>query len=62
MTKSDKTYEQLRAELDEVLLKLQDPTCDIEDALVWYEQGLKLSKQLRTRIEAVEAKIDTLST
>ena len=61
MTKSEKTYKQLRAELDEILLKLQDPSSDIEDALVWYEQGLALSKQLRARIEAVEAEIDTLS-
>ena len=61
MTKAIKTYQQLRDELDAILLQLQDPSCDIEEALVLYERGLKLSKQLNERINTVESKLDTLT-
>jgi exodeoxyribonuclease VII small subunit len=56
-----KTYQSLRAELDEVLLQLQDPTCDVEAAAALYERGLALIADLKTRLQTVENTIQKLT-
>ncbi|MDB5166534.1 MAG: hypothetical protein JWM37_606 [Candidatus Saccharibacteria bacterium] len=56
-----KTYQDLRTELDEVLLKLQDPNCGVEEAVKLYERGLALTAELRDLLEASENKLTKLA-
>lgn len=56
-----KTYQERRAELDDILTQLQQPDCDVETAAELYEQGLKLTTELRQQLEAAENKIQKLA-
>ncbi len=55
-----KPYQTLRAELDEVLAKLQQPDCDVDEAVKLYEKGLDLANQLKASLETTENKITKL--
>lgn len=55
--KTDSSYQRLREQLDEVVLKLQDPDCDVDHAVDLYEQALKLIAQLEKHLEKVENRI-----
>lgn len=48
MTK--RSYRQLRAELDEVVAKIQNESVDIDEATKLYEQGLKLINDLQKHL------------
>ncbi len=60
MPKSDKTYQELQAELDEILLKLQASELDAEEAVKLYESGLAITKQLEAKLASAENKITKL--
>ena len=60
MSAKQKTYRELSAELDEVLLKLQDPELDIDEATKAYETGLKLIRQLEDHLQKAENQIQTI--
>lgn len=51
------TYTQLKAELDEVLIKLQDPSTDLDEAVKLHESGKKLLKKLEAYIDKAEVSI-----
>ena len=55
-----KDYQALSLELDEVLAKLQHPEVRVDDAVVLYEQGLKLIEALEKHLAEAENKIETL--
>lgn len=57
MPAKSKTYRELNAELDDVLVKLQDPELDIDEAAQAYEKGLQLIAQLEKHLEQAENKI-----
>jgi exodeoxyribonuclease VII small subunit len=45
-TKSATSYQELRAELDDIMLKLQAEELDVDKALEYYQRGLELTHQL----------------
>lgn len=51
------TYQEMSAELDQVLTELQSPDLHIDDAANLYERGLQLVQALEARIKEVENKI-----
>jgi exodeoxyribonuclease VII small subunit len=57
---SDETYGSLRAQLDEVLLKLQDPDCDVDEAVDLYEQALRLVNKLEARLQTAENRVQKI--
>ena len=54
------TYQELSAELDQVLGKLQDTDVSVDDAAELYQRGLKLVRALEARIKETENKITKL--
>lgn len=56
-TSGKQTYQTLREQLDEVVLKLQDPECDVDEAVDLYEQALGLIGKLEAHLETAENRI-----
>lgn len=53
-------YQNLSAELDEVLAKLQQPDVPVDEAVDLYERGAKLVAQLEKRVEQAENRIEQI--
>lgn len=56
-TSGKDNYRALREQLDEVVLKLQDPECDVDEAVGLYEQALVLIGKLEKCLETAENRI-----
>jgi exodeoxyribonuclease VII small subunit len=54
---TNKTYQELSQQLDGVVAKLQDPNVSIDDATRYYEQAMKLIKQLERSLEQAENRV-----
>jgi len=50
----EESYKTIRAELDDVLVRLQDPASDVDDAVALYEQATRLTAKLETYLETAE--------
>lgn len=61
MPKTTKTYQELRSELDDILLALQQPDADVEEAIKLYERGLKIATDLRGLLDKSQNKITKLT-
>lgn len=57
---SEKNYQTLSAELDDILSKLQDPDVQVDDAINLYEQGVRLASQLEKYLQTAENKLTKL--
>ncbi|HUC88069.1 MAG TPA: exodeoxyribonuclease VII small subunit [Candidatus Binatia bacterium] len=57
MAKSLKNYNLLSAELEAVLVALQSPDTDIDQALELYERGQKVLAELELYLKTTENKI-----
>lgn len=57
---SETNYQTLSAELDGILVKLQDPDIQVDDAVKLYEQGLKLVAELEKHLKKAENKLTKL--
>lgn len=55
-----KTYKQLRAELDEVLAWFDADNLDVDQAIVKYEQAIKLTNELQDYLKQAENKLTKL--
>lgn len=62
MPKPSNSYQQLSAELDEVMATLQQEGIDIEEAVSLYERGLDLVKKLEEYIKKAENRITEIKT
>jgi exodeoxyribonuclease VII small subunit len=51
------TYQVLREQLDAAMLKLQDPECDVDQAVALYEQALAVISKLETHLQTAENRI-----
>ncbi len=51
------SYQELSAELDQLLAALQNPDVPIDEAVKLYERGLQLVQQLEAHIKTAENKI-----
>lgn len=56
------TYQQLSQELDTILAQLQSGDLDIDEALIAYDKGQKIIKQLQAHLDAAENKVKKVST
>ena len=50
-------YQELSAELDEVVAKLQSEDIDVDAALTLYERGIAITKQLEIYLKTAENKV-----
>jgi len=50
----EESYKTIRAELDAVLVRLQDPSSDVDDAVALYEQATRLTTKLEAYLETAE--------
>ena len=55
-----KTYQELKAELDDLMYELQQPDTDVDAALAGHDRGLKLIEQLETYLQTAENKLTNL--
>ncbi len=57
MPKAKVSYQALKAELDDIMFKLQSEDLDVDAALKYYERGLELVKQLENYLKTAENKV-----
>lgn len=62
MTKSSKTYSQLRTELDELLSWFDQEDLDVDKAIEKYQQAITLTQELETYLKQAENKVKKLTT
>ena len=60
MTKTDKTYAQLKVELDELLELLQSEDIDVDEAVERYQRGTELVKLLEAKLKQAKNKVTKL--
>ncbi len=60
MSNNEKTYRELREELDNLLHDLQSVDIDVDDALDKFKKGNELITQLRKRLDKAETEIKKL--
>jgi exodeoxyribonuclease VII small subunit len=58
---SEMTYEKAAAELDEIIVKLEDGQLPLEQTLVLYERGQILAKHCSEMLEKAELRIRVLA-
>lgn len=56
----EKSYQQLRGELDEVVASFQSGELDIEAATKQYERGTQVVKELQEYLKTAEIKIEKI--
>jgi|GEM_PF-1171496 len=57
---SSESYQELRIRLDAVMLKLQDPDCDVDEGVALYEEALGLANKLEQHLESAENRISKI--
>ncbi len=60
MTKPTESYEQLRAELDQILIDLQADNGDVDASIKRYKRGLELVQKLENYLKSAENDIKEL--
>ena len=58
MTKG--SFEKQMKRLEEIVRLLEDDTTDLDEGIVLYEEGLKLTQALHKQLTVFEEKIDSL--
>jgi exodeoxyribonuclease VII small subunit len=53
-------FEEALAELEAVVRRLEQGELPLEDSLAAFERGMALVKQLSTRLEAIERRVEVL--
>lgn len=59
-TESTSDYQSLSAELDAVLMALQQPNVAVDDAVKLYEKGTKLVAELEKHVEQAEHTLEKI--
>ena len=54
-------FEDKMKRLAEIVEKLDDENANLDESISLYEEGLKLSKELKDQLEGFKKKIDTIS-
>lgn len=55
-----KTFTESLRRLEEILERLQDPECELEESLQLLEEGLKLHKECKEKLDQADAKIQKI--
>ena len=58
--KTDLTYEQAKAALDEVVAKLEDKDLPLDDMVSLWDQGEKFAAICESKLSAAKAKLEKL--
>ncbi|MEY4311251.1 MAG: hypothetical protein RLZZ571_21 [Actinomycetota bacterium] len=58
--KSEMSYEQAKAALDEVVSKLEDKELPLDDMVSLWEQGEKFAAICETKLSAAKARLEAL--
>lgn len=58
--KKEQSYQALSAELNDILLELQQEDLDVDVAIKGYERGLELVKELEAYLQEAENKVTKL--
>ena len=58
--KDNKSFNQHIKELEECVEIIENPDCEIEEALKIYERGITIVKKLESDLKKARQKIDTL--
>ncbi|MBR0461372.1 MAG: exodeoxyribonuclease VII small subunit [Erysipelotrichaceae bacterium] len=54
-------FEDRMNRLSEIVEKLDDENVDLDESIKLYEEGLKLSKELKEQLEGFKEKIDSIN-
>lgn len=60
MGKSAKSYQEMKRELDSIMLELQQEELDVDQALEQYRRGLELVKQIEKYLKTAQSKVTEL--
>lgn len=60
MAKTTPTYEELKSELDAIVMELQNGDLNVDQTVQRYERGLELVKQLQSQLKDAENSITKL--
>ncbi|MEZ5308461.1 MAG: exodeoxyribonuclease VII small subunit [Pyrinomonadaceae bacterium] len=60
MTKKTQSFESSLEDLEEIVAKLESGEQSLEEALVLFENGVKLSRECQKRLDEAERKIQVL--
>ena len=58
--REDERFEDQLARLEEIVDRLEDDAVGLEEALELFEQGMRLARSCRSRLEAVELRVARL--
>jgi exodeoxyribonuclease VII small subunit len=59
--KGEKTFEDMMAELEGIVVRLEGGELPLETALAAFENGVQLVRQLNERLNAAETRIEALT-
>ena len=59
--KEQVSFEQAIEQLEEIVHRLEDQKCGLDESLALYEEGVKLLKQCRAKLDEAEQKIRLLT-
>ena len=54
------TFREAMSELDQIVASLESNTLELEESLANYERGVVLLRNLRSRLEGAQQKVDVL--
>jgi exodeoxyribonuclease VII small subunit len=60
MKKETLDFEAAQKRLEAIVLKLEDPNIPLQDGFALYEEGMKLSAQMKKELNEIERKIQIL--
>lgn len=60
MAKSEKNFEELMCELEEITSKLETDKLSLDESVKLFEEGMKISKECNEKLEDAEKRITIL--
>lgn len=60
MSKSEKNFEELITELEDITNKLEKDNLTLDDSVQLFEKGMKISKECNKKLESAEKRITML--
>ena len=60
MSKSEKNFEELITELEDITNKLEKDNLTLDDSVQLFEKGMKISKECNEKLESAEKRITML--
>ena len=60
MSKSEKNFEELSTELEDITNKLEKDNLTLDDSVQLFEKGMKISKECNEKLESAEKRITML--